>query len=128
VKSLPKGDREVGPLETSPPPSSALGLETAVVEIRKDCYKAPRVILVTLKHTLVNHWIVEYFQKLGQVVNAVQNYPVVDIPGYFRMGFCMNTPEIYIWVRQKPSPDFEDFLMAHLHRSLQDPGDLKQQN
>jgi hypothetical protein len=122
VRSLPTENSPIDSLETSTPPvSSSLRLETATLEIRKDCYKAPRVVHVTLKNTVVSPGMVDYFQKLGILVKAIPNYPVVDIPGYFKMGFCMGTPEIYIWVRQKPSSDFEDFLITHLNSSLQEP-------
>jgi len=129
VKLFPKENSEVDSLETSAPPvSSSLRLETAALEIRKDCYKNPRVIHITLKNTVVNPGMVDYFRKLGKIVKAIPSYPVVDIPGYFKMGFCMNTPEIYIWIRQKPSSDFEEYLMAHLRSSLQEPAGLKQQD
>jgi len=122
VRSLPKENSEIDSLETSTPPSSSsLRLETAALEIRKDCYKAPRVIHVTLKTSVVSPGMVDYFQKLGKIVKAIPSYPVVDIPGYFKMGFCMGTPEIYIWIRQKPSSDFENFLITHLNSSLQEP-------
>ena len=122
MKLFPKENSEVDSLETSAPPvSSSLRLETAALEIRKDCYKAPRVIHVTLKNTVVSPEMVDYFRKLGNTVKAIPSYPVVDIPGYFKMGFCMGTPEIYIWIRQKPSSDFENFLMNHLNASLQKP-------
>jgi hypothetical protein len=119
---LPKENNEVDDLEISTPPvSGSLRLETAALEIRKDCYKTPRVIHVTLKNSVVNPGMVDYFQKLGKIEKAIPRYPVVDIPGYFKMGFCMGTPEIYIWIRQKPSLDFENFLITHLNSSLQVP-------
>lgn len=125
MRSLPIENSQTDSLETSTPPvSSALRFETAALEIQKDCYKAPRVIHVTLKSTVVNPGMLDYFKKFGKIVNAIPNYPVVDIPGYFKMGFCMGTPEIYIWIRQKPSSDFEDFLITHLNASLQGPGGL----
>ncbi|HTN43114.1 MAG TPA: hypothetical protein VMN77_04875 [Nitrospiria bacterium] len=128
MKSLPKDNSEVESLETSAPPvSSSLRFETAALEVRKDCYKNPRVIHVTLKNSVVNPGMVDYFRRLGKIVKAIPSYPVVDIPGYFKMGFCMNTPEIYIWVRQKPSSDFEAFLMTHLRSSLQEPAGPKPQ-
>lgn len=122
MRSLPREGNETDHLEISTPPlSSSLRLETAALEIRKDCHKAPKVIVVTLKNAMVTREMVGYFQKLGKVVNAIPNYPVVDIPGYFKMGFCMGTPEIYVWVRQNPTPGFEDFLVSHLNFSLKNP-------
>jgi hypothetical protein len=120
VRSSPKENNGVD-LPESPvsPASTALRLETATLDIRKDCHKAPKVIHVELKNTHVTQGMVEYFRKFGKITNAIPTYPVVDIPGYFRMGFCLGTPEIYIWVRQRPASDFEDFLISHLERSLQ---------
>jgi hypothetical protein len=120
VRSSPKENNGVDTLEPGESPDPApLRVETAKLEIRKDCHKAPRVIHVELKSGNVSPEMVEYFGKLGQVVKAIPSYPVIDIPGYFKMGFCLGTPEIYIWVRQKPQSDFEQFLVSHLERSLQ---------
>ena len=120
MRSSPNENSGVESPDTDESPDTArLRLETAKLEIRKDCHKAPRVIHVELKSGRVTPEVVEYFGELGRVVNAIPTYPVVDIPGYFKMGFCLDTPEIYVWVRQKPAPDFEDFLVSHLERALQ---------